>query len=85
MKKILLSAALAALSLNASGKINEGQSYGDWKGACDHGECAVIQIANDANRQPLAQLVLIAGQEADRLPGYGAAGGGFDGRHAGAN
>ena len=59
MKKILLSAALAALSLNASGKINEGQSYGDWKGACDHGECAVIQIANDANRQPLAQLVLM--------------------------
>ncbi len=60
MKKLLLTTVFAGLlGLNASAKVAEGQIYGDWKGACDGGECAVIQIANDRNNQPLAQVVLM--------------------------
>ena len=87
MKKLLLTTVFAGLlGLNASAKVAEGQIYGDWKGACDGGECAVIQIANDRNNQPLAQVVLMKSPDKKHgLPCNRAAGRGFARRHEGGN
>lgn len=57
MKKLLLS-TLALLSVSASAAISHDKAYGDWKGACEDGECGIVQVAYDGEKQPIGRVIV---------------------------
>lgn len=61
-------AALAAASISAHAKINDGQSYGDWKGTCEGSECGVVQTVNNDKGQPVGQILIRKIKEANNAP-----------------
>ncbi len=49
----LMSASTASFSA-----ISNGQDYGDWKGVCEGGECAVVQVVSNQENTPVGRVVL---------------------------
>lgn len=58
LSQVLLGAGLLASATIASAKVSDGHNYGDWRGTCEGDQCAVVQVLNNNDKQPIGRAVL---------------------------
>lgn len=69
MKRFLIPALLGTLSVSvAQAKVENGKSYGDWKGICENDICAVVQTVSNKENTPVGRVIIRKVAEAKNQP-----------------